>query len=73
MVQVYVPPAGVDSSVLLGNGIARVPLVGGGPLQTAPLQADRWYGPRRVLVDDTYVYAIDPNYVLRFPKTAFGP
>jgi len=73
MVQVYVPPAGVDSDVLLGNGIARVPLVGGGPLQTAPLQADRWYGPRRVLVDDTYVYAIDPSHVLRFPKTAFGP
>jgi hypothetical protein len=73
MVQVYVPPAGADSSVLLGTGIARVPLAGGGLLQTAPLQTDRWYGPRRVLVDDTYVYAIDPNYVLRFPKTDFGP
>jgi hypothetical protein len=72
MVEVYVPPAGVDSSVLLGKGIARVPLAGG-PLETVPLQADRWYGPRRVLVDDTYVYAIDPSYVLRFPKTAFGP
>ncbi|HEY3817815.1 MAG TPA: hypothetical protein VGL81_11615 [Polyangiaceae bacterium] len=72
MVEVYVPPAGVDGDVLLGTGIARVPLAGG-PLETAPLTADRWYGPRRVLVDDTYVYAIDPNYVLRFPKTAFAP
>ena len=72
IVQVYVPPAGVDSSVLLGTGIARVPLAGG-PLETASLTADRWYGPRRVLVDDTYVYAIDPNHVLRFPKTAFTP
>jgi hypothetical protein len=71
-VEVYVPPAGVDSSVLLGTGIARV-LLTGGPLETVPLQTDRWYGPRRVLVDDTYVYAIDPSYVLRFPKTAFGP
>jgi hypothetical protein len=72
MVQVYVPPAGVDSDVLLGTGIARVPLVGG-PLETASLQTDRWYGPRRVLVDDTYAYAIDPYYVVRFPKTDFAP
>jgi hypothetical protein len=72
MVEVYVPPAGVDSSVLRGTGIARVPLAGG-PVETASLQSDRWYGPRRVLVDDTYVYAIDPSYVVRFPKTAFGP
>jgi hypothetical protein len=72
MVEVYVPPAGADSSVLLGTGIARVPL-GGGPLQTVSLESDRWYGARRVLVDDTFVYAIDPSYVLRFPKADFGP
>lgn len=72
MVEVAVPPAGVNSSILLGTGIGRVPL-GGGALETVSLQSDRWYGPRRVLVDDTNVYAIDPSYVLRFPKTAFGP
>ncbi len=69
-VQVYVPPGGL--SVLLGTGVARVPLAGG-PLQTVALQSDRWYGARRLLVDETYVYAIDPSYVMRFPKTVFGP
>ena len=72
MVQVYVPPAGVDSAVVLGEGIGRVKL-STGDLTTVPLSTDRWYGARRVLVDDTYVYAIDPQYVVRFPKTAFGP
>jgi hypothetical protein len=72
MVDVYVPPAGPSSAVLVGTAVARVPLAGGA-LQTVPMQSDRWYGPRRVLVDDTYVYAIDPAYVLRFPKADFGP
>jgi hypothetical protein len=72
MVHVAIPPAGPDSAILLGSGIARVPLAGGA-LETVPLTSDRWYGARRVLVDDTYVYALDPSYVLRFPKTAFGP
>ena len=72
MTRVYIPPSGGDNTAVLGSGIARVPL-DGGPLETATLQADRWYGPRRVLVDDTYVYAVDPSYVLRFPKTAFAP
>lgn len=70
--EVYVPPAGADSSVVRGTGIARVAL-SGGPLQTVALESDRWYGPRRVLVDDTYVYAVDPNFVVRFPKSDFGP
>jgi hypothetical protein len=72
MIQVYVPPAGPGASVVLGKGIARVPLAGG-DVQTAALSTDRWYGARRVVVDDTFVYAVDPQYVLRFPKTAFGP
>jgi hypothetical protein len=70
-VEVYVPPAGASSSVLRGTGIARVPLAGGA-IQTVPLKTDRWYGARRVLVDDTYVYAIDPSFVVRFPKSDFG-
>jgi hypothetical protein len=72
MVEVQVPPSGPADSFLLGTGIGRVPLAGGA-LETVSLMSDRWYGPRRVLVDDAYVYAIDPSYVLRFPKTAFGP
>jgi hypothetical protein len=72
IVQVYVPPAGASSAELLGTGIARVPLAGG-PLEMVPLQSDRWYGARRLIVDDSYVYAIDPSYVLRLRKAAFGP
>lgn len=59
-----------QSPVVLGSGIGRLPL-GGGALQTASLQSDRWYGARRVAVDDTYVYGLDPSYVVRFPKDAF--
>lgn len=61
-----------SSIYVAGNGIARIPL-GGGALQTMPLESQEWYGPRRVFVDDTYVYAVDPSYVLRVDKTAFGP
>jgi len=70
MVQVYVQPDGTQ--VLRGTGVARVPLAGG-PLQTVALESDRWYGARRLLVDDEYIYALDPSYVMRFPKTVFGP
>jgi hypothetical protein len=73
MVEVYVPPAGPGSSVLLGKGIVRVPISGQGQAQVVPLQSDRWYGARRLLVDQGYVYAIDPSYVMRIPKSAFGP
>ncbi|HEY8091269.1 MAG TPA: hypothetical protein VIF09_25575 [Polyangiaceae bacterium] len=72
IVTVEIPPDGPDSAYLRGRALARVPLAGGA-LQTLTLGSDRWYGARRVLVDDTYVYAVDPSYVLRFPKTAFGP
>jgi hypothetical protein len=73
MVELYISPGGAaPSSVLVGTGIGRVPLAGG-PIQSVPLSSDRWYGARRVLVDSAYVYAIDPSYVVRFPKTAFGP
>jgi hypothetical protein len=71
MVSVYLPTGSVPDAVLVGSGIGRVPLAGG-PLETAPLASDRWYGARRVLVDSAYVYAIDPSYVVRFPKTVFG-
>jgi hypothetical protein len=71
MVKVYLPSGSVPTAVLVGTGVGRVPLAGG-PLETAPLASDRWYGARRVVVDSAYVYAIDPSYVVRFPKTAFG-
>jgi hypothetical protein len=69
-VEVYIPPGG--DPVLRGTGVGRVPLAGG-PLLTVALESDRWYGARRLLVDAEYLYALDPNYVLRFPKTVFGP
>ena len=59
-----------NGAAIVGSGIARVPLAGGSP-QIAPLQSQKWYGPRRVFVDDTYVYAIDPTYVARFSKSDF--
>jgi hypothetical protein len=55
------------------TGIARISLAGG-PSQTPSVIAfntDRMYGPRRFFVDDTYVYGIDPAYVLRIAKSAF--
>jgi hypothetical protein len=55
-----------------GTGIGRVPLAGGA-VQTVPLSSPRWYGPRRVKVDSQYVYAIDPSFVARVDKSAFGP
>jgi hypothetical protein len=59
-----------NGEVLIGTGVARIPLAGGA-VQFVSLQSNKWYGPRRVFVDDTYVYAIDPDFVLRFPKTEF--
>lgn len=55
------------------TGIGRVSLTGP-PTQAPavfPLATNRFYGPRRFLVDDTYVYGIDPAYVLRIAKSAF--
>jgi hypothetical protein len=56
---------------MMGTGLGRVPLAGG-PLQTVPLASSRWYGARRVLVDAQSVYAVDPNFVVRVDKSAFG-
>jgi len=56
---------------VVGIGIARVPLAGGAA-QTLPLQSQSWYGPRRVFVDATYVYGVDPSYVLRMPLGTFA-
>jgi hypothetical protein len=56
---------------MMGTGLGRVPLAGG-PLQTVPLASSRWYGARRVLVDAQSVYAVDPNFVVRMDKSAFG-
>jgi hypothetical protein len=56
---------------MMGTGLSRVPLAGG-PLQTVPLASSRWYGARRVLVDAQHVYAVDPSFVVRVDKSAFG-
>ena len=56
---------------MMGTGLGRVPLAGG-PLQTVPLASSRWYGARRVLVDAQSVYAVDPSFVVRVDKSAFG-
>jgi hypothetical protein len=56
---------------MVGTGLGRVPLAGGA-LQTVPLASSRWYGARRVLVDEQYVYAVDPSFVVRVDKSAFG-
>jgi hypothetical protein len=56
---------------MVGTGIGRVPLAGG-PLQIVPLASSRWYGARRILVDALYVYAVDPSFVVRVDKSAFG-
>jgi hypothetical protein len=56
---------------MMGTGLGRVPLAGG-PLETVPLASSRWYGARRVLVDAQYVYAVDPSFVVRVDKSAFG-
>jgi hypothetical protein len=56
---------------MMGTGLGRVPLAGGS-LQTVPLASSRWYGARRVLVDAQSVYAVDPNFVVRVDKSAFG-
>jgi hypothetical protein len=63
---------GSPPTYMEGTGIGRVPLAGGA-LQTVPLSSSRWYGPRRVKVDAQYVYAIDPSFVARVDKSAFGP
>jgi hypothetical protein len=40
---------------------------------TLPFQQTRLYGPRAFLVDSQYLYGIDPAFVLRIDKKAFGP
>jgi hypothetical protein len=57
------------------TGIARVALNGPDTQQPTVVKLDstRLFGPRRFFVDDTYVYGIDPAFVLRIPKSAFGP
>jgi hypothetical protein len=57
------------------TGIARISLNGppGQKPAVVPVDPTRLYGPRRFFVDGTYVYGIDPAYVLRVSKSAFGP
>ncbi len=64
-----------NSYDLYTTGIARIALDGPDTQQPTVLKLDstRFYGPRRFFADDTYVYGIDPAYVLRIPKSAFGP
>jgi hypothetical protein len=61
------------STELATTGIARISLAGGASQTPSvlTLSSSRLYGPRRFFVDDTYVYGIDPAYVLRVAKTAF--
>lgn len=63
---------GYTVSGIVGNGVGRAP-IGGGAAQMLPLQSQNWYGPRRVFVDATSVYAVDPSYVVRVPAAAFTP
>ncbi len=66
---------GCNSYDLFTTGIARVALNGPDTQKATvlTLDASRLYGPRRFFADDTYVYGVDPAYVLRIPKSAFGP
>lgn len=66
---------GCNTYDLYTTGIARVALNGLDTQQATVLQlgTTRLFGPRRFFADDTYVYGIDPAYVLRIPKSAFGP
>ena len=68
-------PGNGTTTEVVTTAIGRVALAG--PPSQQPtfltLSNDRVFGPRRFIVDDTYVYGIDPEYVLRIPKTAFGP
>jgi hypothetical protein len=58
---------GQQQTQLVGTRIGRVPLAGGSP-EFMDVGDAKYYGPRRVLVDDTFVYGIDPRVVLRFRK-----
>lgn len=61
--------SGQEHSVtfLVGTRIGRVPLAGGSA-EFIDVAGTQYYGPRRVLVDDTFVYGIDPRVVLRVRK-----
>jgi hypothetical protein len=58
---------GQQQTLLVGTRLGRVPLAGGNP-EFIDVGDAKYYGPRRVLVDDTYVYGVDPRVVLRFRK-----
>lgn len=55
------------------SAVARISLTGAPnqPASQIPLDTERFYGPRRLFVDDSFVYGIDPAYVLRVAKSAF--
>jgi len=62
-----------SNTYLAGTALARVDLAGPATQSAAvvDVSSTRWYGPRRVLVDDTYVYGVDPSYVARVAKATF--
>jgi len=64
------------ATYIAGTAIGRISLSGPSSqtASTVSVASDRYYGPRRVLVDPndaTFIYAIDPSYVLRVAKSAF--
>jgi hypothetical protein len=58
---------------LATTSIARISLTGATTQtpSTIPINTTRFYGPRRFLIDATFLYGIDPAYVFRIAKTAF--
>lgn len=58
---------------LATTSIARISLTGASTQVPSmiPINTTRFYGPRRFLVDDAFLYGIDPAYVFRIAKTSF--